>query len=526
MATLLKNVVDSPIANEVLQQVIVALNTTITTVSEVYSSIPGSQIVSSYIKDSYQNDPFRTALEAALVVFMIWYIFMKKNKPDSKDIVKLTEKEIQELCDDWEPEPLVPELTEFQKAELAKLPIIQGPAGPKVKLADGKERINLASFNFIGAMNRDTIKDKAVDALRKYGVGSCGPPGFYGTIDRKSDMNLKDVHMELEAALAKHVGTEASIIYSQGFSTISSVIPAFAKRGDILVIDDGCNLAILKGAALSRSSIKYFKHNDLKDLESVLDRIQLDSVRKKSPLTRRFIITEGLSESQGDIVDLPKLIEIKKKYKYRLILDESMAFGVLGKTGAGTAEHFGIKASEVDILSASMANSLASSGGFCAGNKEITEHQRLSGLAYTFSASLPAILAVSALEALKDLESNPEVLNRLRDNVDVIRRTISGAGLTGIVFSGDAASPYFHIRLRNRLETRDDEEKILQEVVDQCIKDGVLVTRAKYVIGQEPFLPDPSIRVCASSAHNKKESEKAGAVIRDALKKVLKAYKL
>ncbi|KAJ3118964.1 serine palmitoyltransferase component [Phlyctochytrium bullatum] len=507
----------SDAAKDVAAQIIYAVNTTFTVAAKVYSTIPGSHVVYKYIKDSHQNDPLRTLLEALLVAFMLWYFFMKKYKPDSKDEVKLTEKEIQELCDDWEPEPLVPELTEFQKSELEKLPVITGPAGPKVKLADGKERLNFASFNFIGAMNRDSIKEKAVEALRKYGVGSCGPPGFYGTID---------VHMELEAELARYVGTEAAIIYSQGFSTISSVIPAFAKRGDILVIDDGCNLAIHKGAALSRSVIKYFKHNDMKDLETVLERIQFDAIKKKSKLTRKFIVSEGLSENFGDIVDLPRLIELKKKYKYRLILDESMAFGTLGKTGAGTAEHYGIAASEVDILSATMANSLASAGGFCAGNMEIVEHQRLSGLAYTFSASLPAILAVSATEALKALEESPEVLDRLRENVDILRNTILKASLTGIVVAGSAASPFFHIRLRTRKDKREDEEKILQEVVDQCMKDGVLLTRAKYVIGQEPFLPDPSIRVCASAAHTKKETEKAAGVIRDALKKVLKVYKL
>ncbi|KAJ3206479.1 serine palmitoyltransferase component [Dinochytrium kinnereticum] len=507
----------SDAAKDVAQQIIVAVNTTFTVAAQVYQAIPGSQVVYKYIKDSHQNDPLRTALEGLLIVFMIWVFFMKKYKPESKDEVKLTEKEIQELCDDWEPEPLVPPLTEFQRAELEKLPVITGPAGPKVKLADGKERINLASFNFIGAMNKDAIKDKAVDALRKYGVGSCGPPGFYGTID---------VHMELEAALARYVGAENAIIYSQGFSTISSVIPAFAKRGDILVIDDACSLSIHKGASLSRSVVKFFKHGDMKDLESVLERIQVDSIRKKSPLTRRFIVAEGLSENYGDIIDLPRLVELKKKYKYRLILEESMAFGVLGKTGAGTAEHFGLPASDVDIYSATLANSLAASGGFCAGNKEIVEHQRLSGLAYTFSASLPAILAVSAIEALKSLKESPELLDRLRDNIEVIRSTLTRAGIAGVVFSGDESAPFLHIRLRSRRETREDEEKILQEVVDQSIKDGVLVTRAKYVIGQEPFLPDPSIRVCASAAHNKKESERSAVVIRDAIKKVLKAHKI
>ncbi|KAJ3165313.1 serine palmitoyltransferase component [Irineochytrium annulatum] len=519
-------------SSDIAQQVIVFVNTTLTHAVSIYNRIPGSHVVYKYIKDSHQNDPLRTALEGVLVVFMIWIFFSRKYKPESKNDVRLTEKvrvgrtgedghgtagEVEELIEEWEPESLVPKLTDFQKAELEKLPVIQGPAGAKVKLADGKERINLASFNFLGVMNGESIKEKAVEALRKYGVGSCGPPGFYGTID---------VHMELEAALAKHVGMEGAIIYSQGFSTISSVIPAFAKRGDLVVIDDGCGLAILKGAALSRSTVKFFKHNDMKDLENVLERIKLDSLRKKTPLTRRFIIAEGLSENYGDVCNLGKLVELKKAFKYRLVLDDSMAFGVLGKTGAGTAEHLNIPPSDIDILVGSMSNSLSSSGGFCAGNKEIVEHQRLSGLAYTFSASLPAILAVSAIESLKMLESDPAILDRLRENTAMIRSTIAKSGIASIVIGGDEASPFMHLRLRQRFSERVEEEMILQEIVDQCMRDGVMITRAKYVLNQEQFPPPASIRICASSAHTKKESERAATVIRDAIKKVLKAHKL
>ncbi|KAJ3070710.1 serine palmitoyltransferase component [Podochytrium sp. JEL0797] len=491
-----------------------AVNTTLTFAYDMYSKFPGAGMLYKYVRDSHQNDPIRTLVEFLFVLVMGWYVF--NNKPKSKDEVKLTEKEIQDLCDEWEPEELCPPLTEFQNSELENMAIIAGAAGTKVKLADGKERLNFASTNFIGVMNTESIKEKAIGALHKYGVGSCGPPGFYGTLD---------VHMELEQAIARFLGVESSIIYSQGFSTISSVIPAFSKRSDILVVDEACCMSILKGVELSRSTVKFFKHNDMKDLENVLKKIHESN--KKKPLTRRFIITEGVFAAYGDMCNLPAIMALKEKYKYRLILEDSLGFGCIGQTGRGTPEHYGIAPADVDIYVASMSNSLASSGGFCAGRKEIVEHQRLSGLAYTFSASLPAILAVSALEALKILESNPKLSVECQQNASAMREVLLKAAITQIrVSDAFKMTPIIHARLTTRLGTREEEERVLQEVVDQCIRDGVIVTRAKYVEGQELFLPVASVKLMASAGHTRKDSEKAAGVVRDAFKKVLKAHRL
>ncbi|KAJ3356550.1 serine palmitoyltransferase component [Entophlyctis luteolus] len=506
-----------------------AVNSTVSLAYDVYSKVPGAAVVYKYVRESHQNDPFRTLVELVFIVVMAWYFF--NNKPKSKDEVKLTEKEIQELCDEWEPEDLVPPLTERQNSELENMAVIAGASGLKVKLADGKERLNFASNNFIGVMNSDQIKEKAVGALKKYGVGSCGPPGFYGTLGLFiqfvfETLNLlatkPDVHMELEQSIARFLGVESSIIYSQGFSTISSVIPAFSKKSDILIVDDGCGMAILKGVELSRSIVKFYKHNDMKDLENVLKKVH-ESFRKK-PLTRRFIITEGVFASYGDMCDLPAIMALKMQYKYRLILEDSLGFGAVGQTGRGTPEYYGIAPADVDVYVASMANALASSGGFCAGRKEI----RLSGLAYTFSASLPAILAVSALEALKILESKPSLAVQCQQNAIAMRDVLQKAGVPQIrVLDGFPEAPVIHVRLAPRLvSTRDEEELVLQEVVDQCIREGIVVTRAKYVESQELNLPPPSIKIMASGGHSKRDSEKACAVVKDAFKLVLKAHRL
>ncbi|TPX51389.1 hypothetical protein SeMB42_g00487 [Synchytrium endobioticum] len=494
------------------QEVLLAVNNTLSYAHRLYSAIPGSSILYKYVKESHQNDPLRTVLELVLLIFLVWYALSQRYKPGQKEI-KLTEKEIQELIDEWQPEPLVPDLTDAQRMELDKLVTISGPSGPRVRIEgpNTKTLMNLASFNFLGYMNHEKLKEKATAALRKYGVGTCGPPGFYGTLD---------VHMDLEQELAKFMNAEAAIIYSQGFSAIASIIPAFSKRGDTLVVDDGISFAIQKGVEISRSHVKFFKHNDMEDLARVLEEIKRDELKKRKPLARKFIVVEGLYANYGDIAPLPRLIELKTKYKYRLIIEESMSFGVLGKRGAGITDHFDVPAKDVDIIAASLANALSAAGGFCCGSAEIVEHQRLSGQAYTYSASLPAMLSVTALESLHLLKENPYVLSHMRENARVIRATL--AGVQGMVIGGAEDAPFVHLRVRDHLANRIDEEKLLQDIVDEAAKVGYLLTRAKFVASQEHNLPPPSIRISVSAAHSRVDTETAAKRLRDVIKTVLK----
>ncbi|KAJ3269354.1 serine palmitoyltransferase component [Terramyces sp. JEL0728] len=512
-----KSILVNDAAKELATHIVIAVNTTFTVANDIYRKVPGSSFFYKYVHNSYQNDPFRLFLELLLVAFMIWYFVAKRYNPANPEI-KLTEKEIQDLITEWEPEPLVPVLTDFQKQELERTPITMGQAGLKSKTIDGRERLNFSSYNFLGIMNQESTKEKAIEALRKYGVGTCGPPGFYGTLD---------VHLELEETIAKFLGTEAAIIYSQGFSCISSVIPAFSKRGDIIVADEGVNFAVQKGIQISRSHIKWFKHNDMDDLERVLKEVQIERKKKKLPLTRQFIIVEGVYANTGSICNLPRLLELKNEYKYRLMVEESMSVGVLGANGRGISEHYGIDASEIDMIISTMSNALASSGGFCAGSKEICEHQRLSGLAYTFSAALPAMLAVAAIEGVKYAESNPQAFSQLSQNSKSMHSALV-KGISGLPLriDGEPGSPIFHVRLTKPSEYRDDDERLLQEVVDWAAKDGILLTRAKYVINQEHMPCDPSIRVSISSGFIKRDIERAANVLRDGARKAFKNRRL
>lgn len=165
-------------------------------------------------------------------------------------------------------------------------------------------------------------------------------------------MNIKknkqlDVHLDLEQKLAKYYNVEEGIIYSYGFSTIASAIPAYSKRGDIIFADEGVHFAIQKGILASRSDVRYFKHNDVEDLERLLKEQQDADLKnpKKAKATRRFLVVEGLYLNHGDLCPLSKMVEMKYIYKYRIFLDESVSFATIGKTGRGITEYFNIPVS-------------------------------------------------------------------------------------------------------------------------------------------------------------------------------------
>lgn len=369
---------------------------------------------------------------------------------------------------------------------------IYSSVGPKSKLSNGRTVINLGSNNFYNLNANESFKDKAALTLRNYGVGPCGPRGFYGT---------QDIHLKTEADLASFLGVDSSIIYSQAFSTISSVIPAFSKRGDIIVADKGVSFAIRRGIQISRSTVRWYEHNDMEDLERVLAKVTKEQNRKM--LTRRFIITEGLFESYGDMVDLPKLvsdllpcsalisrrydisyfsffgctnllcvkIELKLKYKFRLILDETWSFGVLGRTGRGVTEHQNVDAAEVDMIVGSLAGPLIAGGGFCAGSEEIVSHQRISAAAYTFSASLPVLLSMTASMSINHLQNNPETVAQLREYTKALRAQLDPRS-DWVYCTSAPENPVLILVLKPEVVSSkrlsvEDQQFLLQDIVDE-----------------------------------------------------------
>lgn len=449
----------------------------------------------------WQAPSYHLIFEVLLIIWIIRLLFIKSYKPQR---TVLTEKEKNELIDEWQPEPLVPDVPADHPA-LVNLQnrVIEGQIGKYVKLR-GQDCINMASMNFLGMVGRKEIEEDAVKSLRKYGVGSCGPRGFFGTVD---------VHLELEEKLAKFMGSEEAIVYSYGFATIASAIPAYSKRGDVIFCDEGVHFAIQQGILASRSRVVYFKHNDVDDLERLLkEQEKLDKKDpKKAKVTRRFLVIEGLYMKYGDLCPLPKLVELKWKYKVRIFMDETISFGTVGHCGRGVTEHYGVSVDEVDLIAASLENALGTTGGFCFGKAYVVDHQRLSGLGYCFSASTPPMLSQAAICALKLLQEHPEIVERLQSNAIKIHETMSK--IPGLKLVGDAGSPVLYLQLKTTRGARERDVQLLRKLVDGAEKDGVVVSIAAYLEANEHILPPPSIRLTVNSELEEEEIQNVHRVL-------------
>ena len=207
--------------------------------------------------------------------------------------------------------------------------------------------------------------------------------------------------------MSSYLGTEGAILYSDGASAATSTVAAFAKRGDLLIVDEGVSESLLVGVTLSRANVRYFRHNDVKDLKRVLEKVRLQDVqyKRKSTDQRRFLIVEGLYRNWGTIAPLKEIVKLKEEYHYRLIVDDSHAIGTLGKNGRGSLEHAGLKPMvHAEIITFSLENALGSVGGMTVGSEEVVDHQRLSGAGYCFSASAPPFLSKVCLASVRRLE--------------------------------------------------------------------------------------------------------------------------
>ncbi|XP_049594456.1 serine palmitoyltransferase 1 isoform X2 [Syngnathus scovelli] len=475
---------------------------------------------------------YHLILEGILILWIIRLLFSKTYRLHETN--KLTEKEKEDLIEEWQPEPLAPTIS--TDSPYITYDVVTGPPSHKI-IINGKECINFASFNFLGLLDNERVKQKALSSLKKYGVGTCGPRGFYGTFD---------VHLELESRLAKFMKTEEAIIYSYGFATIASAIPAYAKRGDIIFVDEAACFSIQKGLQASRSFLKYFKHNDMDDLERLLKEQELEDQQnpRKARVTRKFIVVEGLYINTADICPLPELVKLKYKYKVRIFLEESMSFGVLGEHGRGVTEHFGVNIEDIDLISANMENSLASIGGFCCGRSFVIDHQRLSGQGYCFSASLPPMLAAAAIEALSIMQENPEIFTVLRKKCTYVYKELHG--IPGLKLVGMQFAPALHLQLERSSGSRESDMQMLRSIVDYfreawfystsgtsavgsacsprvcCMERQVALTLARYLEKEERYPPPPSIRVVVTIEQTEEDILKAKLCIQEATLTLLK----
>jgi len=293
---------------------------------------------------------------------------------------------------------------------------IEANEGPEV-IMGGRHVIMAGSNNYLGLTAHPKVKEAAIEAVRKYGTGCSGSRYLTGTLD---------LHVELEARLAKFHGTEDCLLFSTGYQTAQGIIPTLVQRGEYVVSDKdnhACiQMANMQTVGMTAEVIRY-KHNDMKHLESVISRL--------SPESGKLIVTDGVFSTSGELVDLPNLVAVAKKYNARILVDDAHATGVVGKGGRGTASHFNLE-NDVDMTMGTFSKTFASLGGFVVGTRSVINYLKHHAPALIFSASPTPASVASALAALTILEAEPERIEKLHWNAQYMRAGFKAQGFNVI----------------------------------------------------------------------------------------------
>ena len=276
---------------------------------------------------------------------------------------------------------------------------------------DGRRRIMLGSNNYLGLTICPEVVEAGIRALEKYGTGCSGSRFLNGTLD---------LHLELEAELAKFLGTEDCITFGTGFQSNAGIISAVVGMHDYAICDRENHASIYAGCQLSYGKLLRFHHNDMADLESCLKRVPDDC--------GALVVVDGVFSMGGDLVNLPEVVRLAKQYGARVMVDDAHGLGVLGPGGRGTAFHFGLE-KDVDLFMGTFSKSLASLGGYVAGSAKVIDYIRHNSRPFIFSAALPPANAAVALAALRHLEAHPELPLRLRQLYEYARAGFAKRGI-------------------------------------------------------------------------------------------------
>lgn len=299
---------------------------------------------------------------------------------------------------------------------------IEGSEGPVVKM-EGREVIMAGSNNYLGLTAHPKVKEAAIEVLKKFGTSCSGSRYLTGTIT---------LHEQLEKELAEYVGKEAALLFSTGYQTSQGVIQPLIKRGDYIFSDRDNHASIVAGNLVAKGAVgaevMRYKSLDMADLEKRLQRVPLEA--------KKLIVTDGVFSGFGEIVPLPKMVELAKKYNAQTLVDDAHAFGVIGERGAGTASKFGLT-DEVDMIMCTFSKTLASLGGFVAGAERVINYIKHHSPALIFSASPTPPSVAAALAALRLLREEPERVDRLVYNADYVRRALKSLGFN--VIAGESA---------------------------------------------------------------------------------------
>jgi 8-amino-7-oxononanoate synthase len=293
--------------------------------------------------------------------------------------------------------------------------LLTSEAGPVVEM-EGRQTIMLGSNNYLGLTGDERVKGAARDALETYGTGLTGSRLLNGTTP---------LHLDLERELAEWMETEDAIVFTTGYQANLGAIGTILEPGDAVICDSADHASILDGCRLSGAKLRPFRHNQMEKLEKMLDRARGDGGGV-------MVVVDGVFSMEGDLCDLPPIVELCETYGARLMVDEAHGVGVLGARGAGATELFGLE-DRVDLRMGTFSKSLASCGGFIAGPADVVEYLRIATRAFIFTASAVPAAVGAALGALRVIRSEgPELMGRLLDNARYLREGFHRLGLNVI----------------------------------------------------------------------------------------------
>jgi len=352
---------------------------------------------------------------------------------------------------------------------------------------NGKKVLMFGSNSYLGLTNHPKIKEASKKAIDKYGTGCAGSRFLNGTLD---------IHLELEERLAKFTGKEGALCFSTGFQVNLGVVSVLTGRNDHVLLDELDHASIIEGSRLSFSRVLKFAHNDMKSLESKLKHCSMDSLK--------LIVVDGIFSMEGDIVNLPQIVKLAKKYNATIMVDDAHSLGVIGFNGSGTASHFGLTDS-VDLIMGTFSKSFASLGGFIASDKDTINFIKHNSRTLIFSASMTPASTATVLAALDIMESEPERIKHLWDITHYALKGFKSMGFD----TGKSESPIIPLFIR-------DDYKALM-LTKMLLEDGIFVNPVV-----SPGVPkeDSLIRYSLMATHTKEQVDISIEKITAAAKKL------
>nr|MBI3613494.1 8-amino-7-oxononanoate synthase [Nitrospirota bacterium] len=363
-----------------------------------------------------------------------------------------------------------------------RLRLAESAPGPVVTFA-GRPLILMAANDYLGLATHPTLKQAAIDAVGRFGVGSGASRLISGTLPP---------HADLETALARFKGTEASLLFGSGYLANIGLIPALAATGDLILADRLCHASLIDGCRLSGASFRVFRHRDLAHLEQLLSR------RKVRRTT--LIVTDGVFSMDGDLAPLPDLIALAERYDARLLVDDAHGTGVMGKTGRGTLEHFSVE-TRLPFHMGTLSKALGGSGAYVAGPTTLIQYLVNHARSFIYTTAPPPASAAAALAALDVIRNEPERRTRLWAN-----RQRWVEGLVGLGYRiADTASPIVPVLIGQADQALQLAEHLLQL--------GVFAPAIR-----PPTVPEGTsrIRTTLTSEHRPEHLDQALAAFRQA----------